>query len=129
MFECDSVPGPLYTLRLFCGRDTTARLAFSGDVTAPAGGRGYLHLDRSAPAHLLPAHGRRAGAPSPGGYRISTGVARPGLERARCARDLFAAYSDDGASWSTPALAGDAGPRYGELPARHRGGRRRHART
>ena len=113
MFECDSVPGPSTPLRLFCGRDTTARLAFSGDVTAPAGGRGYLLWTAPAPGIYYLLMAAVPGAKS-GGYRISTGVARPGLERARDARDLFAAYSDDGASWSTPALAGDAGPRYGE---------------
>jgi len=112
-FECDSVPGPLYTLRVFCGRDTASRLAFSGDLTAPAGGHGYI-------VWTAPASGtyylRIAATPhgGSGGYRISTGMVRPGIERARDARDVFTAYSDDGATWSTPALVSDGGPRYHE---------------
>jgi len=113
LFECDSVPNPLYTLRLFCGRDTTTRLAFTGDVTAPAGGRGYLLWTAPAPGIYYLRMAALPGGRS-GGYRISTGVARTGLERARDARDVFAAHSDDGATWSEPALATDAAPRYAE---------------
>jgi len=113
-FECDSVPGLLYTLRIFCGQDTTTRLAFSGDATAPAGGRGYIVW--TAPAagtYYLRMASVNGGAT--GGYRISTGVAGVGVERGRDARDVFAAYSNDGMTWSTPALVSDAGPRYGEF--------------
>lgn len=114
MFECDSVPDPLYTLRVFCGQDTTARLAFSGDVSVPAGGRGDLLW--TAPAtgiYFLRVAGMSGG--KPGGYRIATGVAGIGTERARDARDVFAAWSDDGTTWSAPALVSDAAPRYAEF--------------
>ena len=42
VFECDSIPNPLYTMRIFCGQDTVSRLAFTGDQLNPPGGKGYI---------------------------------------------------------------------------------------
>ena len=114
VFECDSVPNPLYTMRIFCGQDTTTRLAFSGDLSAPAGGRGYILWTAPASGTYYLRMAYVSGGTT-GGYRISTGVAGVGIERGRDSRDVFAAYSDDGTTWSTPALASDAGPRYDEF--------------
>lgn len=114
VLECDSVPGPLYTMRVFCGQDTTTRLAFAGDVTAPAGGRGYIIWTAPASGTYYLRMACVSGAAT-GGYRISTGVAGVGVERARDSRDVFASHSDDGTDWSTPALVSDAPPRYDEF--------------
>lgn len=112
LFECDSVPSPLYTFRVFCAQDT-ARLAFSGDLTSPAGGNGYI-------IWTAPTNGtyylRMAcvTTPGPAGYRISTGIAGVGTERARDSRDVFVSSSADGTSWTTPARVNDASPYYDE---------------
>ncbi len=113
LFECDSIPNPLYTLRVFCGQDTVTRLAFAGDLDAPAGGGGYLMW--TAPA-TGPFFLRIASVPggAPGGYRISTGVAGVGVERGRDARDVFAAWSMDGSAWSGPVRVNDAPAGHGE---------------
>src|SRR5213076_1203340 len=42
IFVCDSIPNPLYTMRVFCGQDTLTRLSYGGDDTAPAGGTAVL---------------------------------------------------------------------------------------
>jgi hypothetical protein len=120
LFECDSVPGPLYTFRVFCGQDTNvfsgagARLAFSGDLAAPAGGRGYIIW--TAPTtdtyYLRMACVTSTGAD---GYRISTGIAGVGVERGRDSRDVFVSASGDrGDNWTTPIRVNDANPYYDE---------------
>lgn len=45
---------------------------------------------------------------STGVYRLVSGWAERGTERGRDQRDVFVAHSDDGVTWSTPALATDA---------------------
>jgi hypothetical protein len=113
LFECDSIPNPLYTFRVFCGQDTTTRLAFSGDVTAPAGGGGYIIWSAPTTGTYYLRVAYVAGGTT-GGYRISTGVAGVGVERGRDSRDVFACYSDNGSTWSTPALVNDAAATFDE---------------
>ena len=113
VFECDSVPGPLYTMRVFCGQDTTTRLAFSGDLNAPAGGRGYIIWTAPATGTYYLRMAYLAGG-TLGGYRISTGIAAVGSERGRDSRDAFVSYSDNGTIWSAPARVVDAASRYNE---------------
>ena len=113
LFECDSIPSTLYTLRVFCGQDTVTRLAFSGDLDAPAGGRGYIIWTAPATGTYFLRMSYVFGG-SPGGYRISTGIASVGAERSRDARDVFASHSEDGTSWSVPVMVNDAAARYGE---------------
>ncbi|MEK7329823.1 MAG: FlgD immunoglobulin-like domain containing protein, partial [Candidatus Eisenbacteria bacterium] len=113
LFECDSVPNPLYTFRVFCGQDTTTRLAFSGDLTAPAGGRGYIIWSAPTTGTYFLRMAYISGGAT-GGYRISTGIAGVGAERGRDSRDVFACYSDNGSSWSTPARVNDAAAYYDE---------------
>jgi len=114
LFECDSIPATLYTLRVFCGQDTLTRLAFAGDLDAPAGGGGYIVWTvPSTGTYYLRIASAEGG--SPGGYRISTGTAGAGVERSRDARDVFATHSDDGAGWAAPVRVCDAPARYGEF--------------
>ncbi|TMQ70823.1 MAG: hypothetical protein E6K81_11720 [Candidatus Eisenbacteria bacterium] len=116
LFECDSIPDPLYSMRVFCGQDTTAqlRLAFSGDVISPAGGRGYIIWTAPTTGTYYLRMAYLAGAL--GGYRISTATAGLGPERGRDSRDVFAAYSDNGTAWSVPATrVNDAAPFYDEF--------------
>ena len=89
-------------LRLWCG-DGTTRLAYSTSVnvrqrvvlyTLPKAGDYYVSI---APQN-----------DSTGAYRLVSGWAARGAERGRDQRDIFVAHSDDGISWSTPALATDA---------------------
>ena len=114
LFECDSIPNTLYALRVFCGQDTVTRLAFSGDLDAPAGGNGYIIWTAPATGTYLLRMACVRGA-STGGYRISTGIVGVGIERGRDARDVFSAHSDDGSSWSEPVMVSDAAARYGEF--------------
>jgi hypothetical protein len=115
LFECDSIPNPLYTFRVFCGQDTTTRLAFSGDVTTQdgTGGRGYIIWSAPTTGTYYLRVAYVAGGTT-GGYRISTGVAGVGAERGRDSRDVFASSSDNGTSWSTPTRVNDAAAYYDE---------------
>ena len=105
IFFTDSISASLnMSLRLFC-TDGTTRLALSAPgvgqnnfvcFTLPLTGTYYMRCaswDGS----------------STGPYRIVTGVdnATEG-ERARDHRDVFVAWSDGGATWSTPARASDS---------------------
>jgi hypothetical protein len=105
LFYADSLTSSLLmSLRLFC-TDGTTRLALSvppdpgpGNFicfTLPASGTYYLRCcswDHST-----------------GIYRIATGLHTPTVgERARDHRDAFVAWSDDGTTWSTPAMASDS---------------------
>ena len=114
LFECDSIPGTLYALRVFCGQDTVTRLAFSGDLDAPAGGAGHMIWTAPTTGTYFLRIAHVSGA-STGGYRISTGIAGVGIERGRDARDVFSAHSDDGTRWSEPVMVNDAAARYGEF--------------
>jgi hypothetical protein len=104
VFYADSVsPAFDMSLRLFCS-DGTTRLALSAPgpgpghficFTPPASGTYYLRC--------------ASWDGSSGSYRISTGLDTPTTgERARDHRDVFVAWSDDGATWSTPARASDS---------------------
>ena len=124
IFACDSIPTPMYSFRVFCGQDTTSRLAYAGDLTPPSGGGGfivwtapttgtyYLRLAFITCAQL----GNPGGCSSTtGGYRIVTGVNTPGPERSLDSRDVFVASTDNATTWSTPSRANDAAPRYDEF--------------
>ncbi|HET9326507.1 MAG TPA: hypothetical protein VFQ05_07040 [Candidatus Eisenbacteria bacterium] len=89
-------------LRLWCG-DGSTRLAYSTSLnvrqrivlfTVTTPGDYYVSI---APHD-----------DSTGVYRLASGWAERGSERGRDQRDIFVAHSDDGITWSTPALAGDA---------------------
>jgi hypothetical protein len=94
-------------LRLICG-DQSTRLSFSTSgaglsdlvvYTLPLSGTYYMRA--------LSQDG------STGGYRILTGLDNPSAgERARDHRDVFVAWSDDGASWSVPVRASDSPAGY-----------------
>jgi len=114
VFECDSIPSTLYSLRVFCGQDTLTRLAFSGDMDAPAGGGGYIIWTAPATGTYFLRMSYVFGG-STGGYRISTGIAGVGIERGRDSRDVFASRSDNGTTWSAPVMVNDAAARYGEF--------------
>ncbi len=114
LFECDSIPSTLYTLRVFCGQDSITRLAFSGDLDAPAGGGGYIIWTAPATGTYFLRMAYVFGGTT-GGYRISTGLAGVGVERGRDSRDVFSSHSNDGTSWSAPVMVNDAAARYGEF--------------
>ena len=89
------------SLRILCG-DGETRLAYSAPIeirprlavfTLPATGDYYLRI---APNGL-----------GTGGYRVLTGFHRPGAERARDHRDVFACASDDAVHWTTPTRVND----------------------
>lgn len=98
-----------FTLRLFAP-DGTQQLAYAGDTdsssvssvrwvfTAPVSGTYFLRMA---------ALSRRTA-----GYRIRTRLGVRGSERGRDHRDAFAAWSDGGLVWSTPARLSDDGVGY-----------------
>src|SRR5207247_2315971 len=112
IFWCDSVPNPLYQMRVFCS-DQVTRLAFSGDLSAPAGGAAFIVW--TAPVngtYYLRMSFLAASGSAIGGYRIETGVDAPSPgDRARDQRDAFVAWSDDAASW-TPSRINDEPPGF-----------------
>jgi flagellar hook capping protein FlgD len=114
IFECDSIPSTLYTMRVFCGQDTVTRLAFTADMDAPTGGRGYIIWTAPATGTYFLRMSYVFGG-TPGGYRISTGIAGVGIERGRDSRDVFSSRSDGGTTWSAPVRVNDAAARYGEF--------------
>ena len=114
LFECDSIPDMLYSLRVLCGQDTVTRLALSGDLESPGGGAGHIIWTAPATGTYFLRMAHVSGA-STGGYRISTGIAGVGIERGRDARDVFSSHSDDGTTWSAPVMVNDAAARYGEF--------------
>jgi hypothetical protein len=104
IFLADSIsPGFNLSLRLLCS-DGTTRLALSAPgtgwdnficFTPPVTGTYYLCC--SSWEHTT------------GAYWIATGLHTPTAgERARDHRDAFVAWSDGGATWSTPARASDS---------------------
>ena len=114
IFWTDSIPRPLYTMRLFC-TDTTGggtRLAFSGDITAPAGGNGFIVWTAPTTGAYYLRMAYVAGGTGIGGYRILTGVDAPsGGDRARDQRDAMLTYSDDGTTW-VPSVRVNDDPAY-----------------
>jgi hypothetical protein len=104
IFYADSITSTFsMSLRLFCS-DGTTRLALSAPgtgltnficFTLPVEGTYYLRC--------------ASWDNSTGNYRIYTGLDTPTSgERARDHRDVFVAWSDGGATWSTPARASDS---------------------
>ncbi|HTK31168.1 MAG TPA: FlgD immunoglobulin-like domain containing protein [Candidatus Saccharimonadaceae bacterium] len=107
IFWCDSIPNPLYTMRVFCSDGFTA-LALSGDTQAPAGGNGFIVWTAPTTATYFFRMAVVSGAASSGGYRVSTAVDAPTAgERSRDWRDAFVTHSDDGTTWATPTRVTD----------------------
>jgi hypothetical protein len=98
IFFVDSIPNPLYSLRVFCS-DGIQQLAFAGDLNAPAGGQGLMVWTAPTSAtyfvRLFYVNGGAAG-----GYRMHTGVAAQGPEPGRDMRDVMVVNSDNGSTWS-----------------------------
>jgi len=114
---CDSIPNPLYTMRIFSGQDTLTRLAFSGDIDATAGGTGLIvwTAPTTGTYYLRLAFVQATGSTA-GNYRIETGVAARGSEPGRDQRDVIVRYSDDGgATWSGPRRANDDAALYDDF--------------
>jgi hypothetical protein len=108
-FWCDSLAGSLvYTMRIFCA-DAATRLAYSGATTRSPGQQGFIVW--TAPTTDTYYLRMAPGDPTLGigGYRVLTGLAMPSPppDRARDQRDAFVTYSDNGATWSTPARVND----------------------
>jgi hypothetical protein len=104
IFYADSITSSLsMSLRVYCS-DGTTRLALS----APGTGQNNFIC------FTLPVTGTyyvrcASWDGSTGSYKISTGLDTPTPgERARDHRDVFVAWSDGGATWSTPAMASDS---------------------
>lgn len=104
----DSVGGCGINMRVVCASDTSnfnnlRLLAYNFQnyptllFTLPASGTYYLRLN--------------SGNCAPAGYRLLTAFdpVTPG-QRGRDHRDAFAAWSDDGATWSTPVRLNDDSP-------------------
>ena len=114
IFWTDSIPRPLYTMRMFC-TDTTGggtRLAYSGDITAPSGGNGFIVWTAPTTASYYLRLAYVTGGTGTGGYHILTGVDAPsGGDRARDQRDAMLTYSDDGTTW-VPSVRVNDDPAY-----------------
>lgn len=106
LFYCDSIPRPLYTLRVFCGQDTLTRLAYAGDLFAPAGGAAIVVWTAPATGTYYLRMAWVAGG-TQGNYRIYTSVMNNGGEPGRDQRDAVVAWSDDGATWSSRVRVND----------------------
>ncbi len=106
MFYLDSLASQLdVSLAVGCG-DNSYELAFSDP---PGFGRGRIAvvtLPRDGEFTLTVGRGRGGNGP----YRVRTGWLVLNDGRGRDARDVFAAYSDDGRIWSEPARVSDAPP-------------------
>jgi Bacterial pre-peptidase C-terminal domain len=102
----DSVnPALDMSFRMFCS-DGVTRLSFS----APGAGQNNLLV------FTLPATGtyylRCASFSGAGYYSLATGFDLPSAVRSRDHRDAFTAYSDNGATWSTPVRMSDSPAGY-----------------
>jgi hypothetical protein len=107
LFWCDSVPRPLYTMRILCGADGTTQLAYGADLFAPAGGQAfYVWTAPTTATHYLRMAYVAGGLT--GGYRVRTSVMATGPEIGRDQRDIVIAYSDDAVSWNTARVNDDA---------------------
>ena len=100
VFWVDSIPRPLYQFRVYCSDGTTS-LAFSGDLSAPAGGNGFIVFTPPTTATYFIRMSYTAGGTGTGGYRMQTGlgVANDALH-GRDSRDAMVVYSDNGTTWS-----------------------------
>jgi hypothetical protein len=93
-----------YYMRVFCGADSSTRLAFSGSPYA----RGRTGLIVWTAPSTATYYLRFAPNDTVGGYRVQTGVDAPSPgERARDQRDVFVSSSMDGSAWTTPVRVND----------------------
>ena len=98
--ESDSVMTGLTAYIRAYASDGTTRLALSS-ATNSAGTTNpsiWLFTAPSTGTYYV----RVTSAGGSGAYRVKTGSAARTIERGRDQRDIFATYSDDGATWSTP---------------------------
>ncbi|TMQ73166.1 MAG: exo-alpha-sialidase [Candidatus Eisenbacteria bacterium] len=107
-----SLFGANFNLRLLCGTDTIPNnwRVLVGSQADPRAG-GMVFTLPSTGTYYLQCDG--TGAAGPNSYALSTAwdTPTPG-ERGRDERDQFAAYSDDGTTWSTPVRLNDDPPRF-----------------
>lgn len=96
----------LYTLEVRGPADL--RLALGGDTRPPTTSQTYYTVTAPIPAVYF-VRFRPTSAGVAGTYRIRTllGQAAPG-DRGRDRRDVFAAYTDNGVTWSLPAMMSDS---------------------
>ena len=108
IFWCDSIPKPLYTMRVLCS-DGATRLAYAGDVNSPPGGNAFIVWTAPTTAAYFLRMTMLSGSGSlTGGYHILTGVDAPSAgEWSRDGRDVMVRYSDNGTVWSAPIRAND----------------------
>jgi hypothetical protein len=106
IFWVDSIPRPLYTIRIFC-TDGSTRLSYAGDLSPSPGGNSFIIFTAPATATYYMRMFYVAGGIGIGGYHIYTGIAAAGAELGRDQRDVGLTYSDDGTSWSTPVRVND----------------------
>jgi len=89
-------------MRLICSDGSTRMSLSAPGVGLGYGGQIVFTLPADGVYYLRPF--ANAGA---GGYRIITAVHRNSAARSRDHRDAFVTFSDNGTSWSTPALVND----------------------
>jgi hypothetical protein len=111
IFWCDSVPNPLYAMRIVCGQDTSTQLAYSGDLKTPAGGSSFIVWTAPSEGTYYLRMGYVTGG-SLGGYRIRTGLNSFGPEVGRDQRDVIVKRSDDGVIWMPAVRVNDDLPYY-----------------
>jgi hypothetical protein len=115
VFWADNVPLSLYSMRVFCS-DTVSRIAFTGRLDLPIDDTGNQSiLVWTAPTtgtyYLRMFYVNLGGDPGP--YEVRTGIARVGPgDRGRDQRDVFVAWSDNVAAWSTPVRVNQDPPCY-----------------
>ena len=108
IFWCDSIPRPLYTMRVYCS-DQYTRLAYAGDLNSPAGGNSFIVWTAPSTATYYLRMSYVSGALT-GGYHIYTGTNGGGPEPGRDTRDVFVTHSDNGTAWSAPSRVNDDQP-------------------
>ncbi len=98
--ESDSVASGLTAFIRCYASDGTTRLALSSadNATGTTNPSVWLFTAPSTGTYYI----RVTSAGGSGAYRVKTGAASRTIERGRDQRDIFATYSDDGATWSTP---------------------------
>ncbi len=113
IFAVDSVPRPLYAVRIYC-TDGVTRLSYAGEYYSQ-GGASYITFTAPATATYYLRMNFVSNPPYTsliGGYRIMTGVNTPGPEVGRDQRDVAVSYSDNGTTWSTPTRVNDESAWY-----------------
>jgi hypothetical protein len=99
-----------FSIRIICPSDTTtfANYRHLANASGPQGQLCFtLPYDGEYYLQLL------GSAATIGPYKLLTTFMTPGpSDRGRDTRDQFVAYSDDGASWSTPVKVNDSDPWY-----------------